>query len=273
MRIAAGIVAVVTGAASGIGRALAIELARRQCGLALFDINSGGLAETAALLPNGADASLHEVDVADSTRVSASREDVIARHGGVDVLVNNAGVAAAAPVDALALEDFRWLFGVNFWGAVHCCQAFLPDLRRRPKASIVNVLSGFALAGFPTKAAYCSSKFALRGFSETLRTELAGSGISVTCVYPGAVATDIVRHSRTWSVASRDREDAFLKQHSLPIEMVARRIVRGIEREKPRVLIGATTHVVDLASRMLPGATASLIGAWKDRISFLRDTL
>jgi short-subunit dehydrogenase len=273
MRIAAGTVAVVTGAASGIGRALAIELARRQCSLALIDIDRDGLAGTSASLdPFAVNVSTHETDVADRAQVSAAREAIVARHRSVDLLVNNAGVAVAAPVEALTLEDFRWLFGVNFWGAVHCCQAFLPDLRRRPKGAIVNVLSGFALAGFPTKAAYCSSKFALRGFSESLRTELVGSPVTLTCAYPGAVATDIVRRSRTWNVGSRDREDEFLKKHGLPIETVARRIVDAVEREKPRVLIGATTRVVDLTSRILPGATASLIGTWRDRITFLRDT-
>jgi short-subunit dehydrogenase len=270
MRIGTGIVVVVTGAASGIGRALAREFARRGCSLALLDLDGRGLAETAASLTAGGSVSIHEVDVAEASQVETVRDAVIARHGGLDILVNNAGVAVAAPVEVLELDDFRWLMGVNFWGAVHCCHAFLPHLRRRPEAAILNVLSGFALIGFPTKSAYCASKFALRGFSESLQTELSGSPIALTCAYPGAVATNIVRRSRTWNVTSRDREASFLEERGLPIDAVAARIVRGVERGKPRVLIGASTHLVDLASRILPGATGALLGRWRNRIPFLR---
>jgi NAD(P)-dependent dehydrogenase (short-subunit alcohol dehydrogenase family) len=253
MRIGTGIVVVVTGAASGIGRALAREFARRGCSLALLDLDGRGLAETAASLTAGGSVSIHEVDVAEASQVETVRDDIVARHGGLDILVNNAGVAVAAPVEALELDDFRWLMGVNFWGAVHCCRAFLPHLRRRPEAAILNVLSGFALIGFPTKSAYCASKFALRGFSESLQTELSGSPIALT-----------------WNVASRDREASFLEERGLPIDAVAARIVRGVERGKPRVLIGASTHLVDLASRILPGATGALLGRWRNRIPFLR---
>ena len=267
MRFGPGTTAVVTGAASGIGRGLALELARRGCALALVDLDADGLAETQRLAATRC--SIHRVDVADRAAMRALPEAVRAAHGAVQVLLNNAGVSVAAPVAEMALDDLDWLMGVNFWGTVHACKFFLPLLLAQPAARIGTVLSDFALFSLPTKSAYCASKFALRGFSEALRAELADSRVRLTCAYPGPVDTGLVARGRAWDADKQALEARFVAERALPVATVARRICDAVERGRPRVLIGRETHAIDLAMRLMPAATGTLVGRLKRRIRFL----
>jgi short-subunit dehydrogenase len=270
LRLRSGQVAVVTGAAGGIGRALCLELARRGCDLALVDRNEAGLADTAERVEAiGRRASLHVVDVADRARMERLPEEVVTAHGRVDLLVNNAGVSIAGPLESLPLEDWEWIVGINFWGMVYGCRTFLPHLRQGKQAQIVGILSDFALLGFPTKAAYCATKFAARGFYESLRAELHGTGVGVTCVYPGPASTDIARNGRSWDPAKNEVEARFLQQRGIPLERIAAATARGIERNAARVLIGRETCAFDIMKRLFPAGTDALVGRFWRRVPFL----
>lgn len=265
-----GKVAVVTGAASGIGRALAEVLARRGCSLALGDVNGDGLAETARRVEAaGRRASTHVVDVADWQAVQAFADAAVAAHGGVDLVVNNAGVSVTAPLEEQSIEDLRWIVGVNFWGVVHGCKAFLPHLRRRPEGHIVNVSSLFGLIGLPTQSSYCATKFAVRGLSEALWAELADAGIGVTVVHPGGVDTDIVRSSRSADPEAKARMIERFERRAVAPEVVAERIARGVERGALRVRVCRETFVVDWAKRLFPAAVHHLVRVGYRRLGSL----
>ena len=249
--------AVVTGAAGGIGRAIAISLAGRGCHLALADVNEAGLAETARLIAsNRVRVSRHVLDVADRGAVAAFPALVMAEHPGVDILVNNAGVAVGGTFDQVSEEDFEWLFNINFWGVVRMTRAFMPLLKASADARIVNLSSIFGIVAPPRETAYCASKFAVRGFSEALRHELAATRIGVTVVHPGGVATDIANHARAPAGTPADeiarrREEAkkFLK---LPPARAGEVIVEAIEHRRPRVLIGSDAKILAAIERMMP---------------------
>lgn len=191
--------AAVTGAASGIGRAVALELASRGCHLALSDVDEAGLAETARLCDGHGVELTHEiVDVADRGAVLTWADQVVADHGRVHLVVNNAGVALSYPVETMSFDDIEWLMGINFWGVVNGTKAFLPHLAAAGEGHIVNVSSVFGLIGIPGQSAYNAAKFAVRGFTDALRIELKSSGSPVSCttVHPGGVKTNIVRNAR-----------------------------------------------------------------------------
>lgn len=250
-----GKVAVVTGAGSGIGRALAVALASRGCKLALADINTEGLKEAAAGLPPTT--LLQTLDVSDRAAVEAFAAKVVAHFGAAHVVVNNAGVDVSNAVKALSFEDFEWLMGINFWGVVYGSKAFLPKLLDQKDGVIVNISSVLGLVATPSQAAYCSAKFAVRGFTECLRQELAGSGVRAICVHPGGVKTNIVRSARFYesSDGSTDREATVRNFDRLAMttaEKAADIIVRGIENGSPRVLVGPDARVIDWVQRLLP---------------------
>jgi NAD(P)-dependent dehydrogenase (short-subunit alcohol dehydrogenase family) len=256
-----GRTAVVTGAAGGIGRAIAISLARRGCHLALADIDDAALAHAAAEFrsnPAWDDIriSRHHIDVADRAAVSALPAQVTAEHGGVDILVNNAGVALGGTFLEVAESDFDWLFGINFWGVVRMTRAFLPLLQKSDDARLVNMSSLFGLIAPPGQTAYCASKFAIRGFSEALRHELAGTRVGVTVVHPGGVATSIAKNARLPSSVS---EEEMAKQRkffdsvlTMPPEIAGEIIVRGVENRKPRILVGRVAKYAALVERLMP---------------------
>ncbi len=249
--------AVVTGAASGIGRALAGALARRRCHLALADMNDAGLQRTAEIVATpGLRISCHRLDVADAETVAGFPQVVLASHPGVDLLFNNAGVALGGTFEQVSDADFEWLFGINFRGVVRMTRAFLPLLKASDDACIVNLSSVFGLMGPPGQTAYAASKFAVRGFSEALRHELQGSRVGVTVVYPGGVATAIADSARAPAGVSAEdvaRERVAMRKFlKLPPEVAGETIVHGIERRKARVLVGTDAQVIALLVRVAP---------------------
>jgi short-subunit dehydrogenase len=252
-----GRTAVVTGAACGIGRAIAVSLARRACNVALADIDEVGMAETAELVRgNGVHVSRHRLDVGDRVAVAEFPEIVADEHSGVDVLVNNAGVAVGGTFEQVADEDFEWLFEINFWGVVRMTRAFLPMLRASEDARVVNISSAYGLVAPPEQAAYAASKFAVRGFSEALRHELAHSGIGVSVVHPGGIATSIAEKARVPAGVTEEeierRRAKYRKLLRLPPEIAGEAIVRGIERRQSRILVGSDAKVISLIARLLP---------------------
>ena len=253
----AGRTAVVTGAAAGIGRAVAVSLARRGCHLALADVDDAGMAGTSELTRGfGVRVSRHRLDVADRVAVAAFPDVVAAEHSGVDVLVNNAGVAVGGTFEQVVDEDFEWLFEINFWGVVRMTRAFLPLLRASDDARIVNLSSVYGLIAPPEQAAYSASKFAVRGFSEALRHELEGSRIGVSVVHPGGIATSIAENARVPAGISEEeiarRRARYRKLLRLPPEVAGETIVRGIERRQSRILIGSDAKTISLIARLFP---------------------
>lgn len=250
-----GRTAVVTGAASGIGRAVAVSLARRGCHLALADLDEVGMTETAKMIRD-VRVSQHRLDVADQMAVSEFPAVVAAEHGGVDVLVNNAGVAVGGTFEQVSETDFEWLFEINFWGVVRMTRAFLPLLRASADARVVNVSSVYGIVAPPEQTAYSASKFAVRGFSEALRHELEGSAIGVSVVHPGGIATSIVKNARLPAGVTDDeiarRHKKYEKLLRLPPEIAGETIVRGIERRQSRILIGSDAKLISLIARLFP---------------------
>ena len=256
-----GSAAAVTGAASGIGRALALELAARGCDLALADRDEAGLQSVAAEIAKTQQrkVSTHRLDVGEPDQIAEFAAAASAAHPKLNIVINNAGVALLGAFSEIEQAQMEWLFNINFWGTVHGTRAFLPILAKQPEAHIVNLSSIFGIIAPPGQTAYCAAKFAVRGFSESLRHELAmaNSPVRLSVVHPGGVATNIVRNSRTGTgitdnarrAQSIDRFDAVAK--TTPIA-AAQRIIRGIEKNQPRILIGNDARFMDLLQRFRP---------------------
>lgn len=255
-------VAAITGASSGIGRELALELARRGSHLALADVDETGLAETALRAKRaGVEVTTARVDVADRAAVEAWADGVVTDHGRVNLVANNAGVAVGASVEGTSYEDLEWLMGINFWGVVYGTKAFLPHLRAAGEGHVVNISSIFGLMGIPTQSAYNAAKFAVRGFTESLRMELdiEDCGVSATSVHPGGIKTNIARNARIGGglddigqdpdVARRDFEKLFI---TTP-EKAARQIVRAVQLDKRRALIGPDAKAFAVLTKLPPG--------------------
>ena len=251
-------IAVVTGAASGIGRALAIRLSKEGiAGLAISDVNKAGLAETGELVASlGVPVSTHAIDVSDLDRMQLYVDEVVQKHGRVTHLINNAGVGLLGTFEHISIEDMRWLMGINFWGVVHGCKVFLPTLLAQPEAHIVNISSVFGFIAPEEQSAYCASKFAVRGFTESLRHEYAGTNLHVSSVHPGGVLTNIARSSRLgentpkeWKEQGANFFDRVAK--STP-EQAAETIVAGIKKKNPRILIGKDARAISTFSRLFP---------------------
>jgi NAD(P)-dependent dehydrogenase (short-subunit alcohol dehydrogenase family) len=254
MRRFADKVSVITGAGSGIGRALSVELAARGARLALSDVDVVTLAETAALCEKeGAEVRHYPLDVADRKAVLAHAEQVASEFGGVNLVVNNAGVALMASVAEMSWDDLEWVMNIDYWGVVHGSKAFLPHLIASGDGHLVNISSVFGLIGVPTQSAYNSAKFAVRGFTEALRQEMLieRRPVRVTCVHPGGIRTNIVRNARGNDGPNAERAVSRFDQlaRTTP-EQAARVILRGVERNRPRVLIGADAYVIDVLPRL-----------------------
>src|SRR5665213_3999410 len=263
-----GAAAAITGAASGIGRALALELAARGCDLALADRDDAGLATLAAEIArvHSQNVTMYRVEVGDPQQIQNFARAAIADHPGLNIVVNNAGVALMGQFDEIDQAQMDWLMNINFWGVVHGTRAFLPHLSAQREAHIVNLSSIFGIVAPPGQTAYAAAKFAVRGFSESLRHELqmANSPVKLSVVHPGGIATNIVRNSRTGTGVTDNARRAeaierFDKVARTTPAGAAQTIADGIERNRPRILIGFDAKLIDLIQRLRPSTYWKLL--------------
>jgi NAD(P)-dependent dehydrogenase (short-subunit alcohol dehydrogenase family) len=258
MTLSKNSVAVVTGAASGIGRALAIGLVNEGiAGLAISDVNEAGLNETAEMLKDrGLKVSKHLVNVGDKAEMEKFAAMVLAEHGKVSHLINNAGVGLIGTFEQISLEDFEWLMSINFWGVVYGTRFFLPILKLQEKAHIINISSVFGMIAPPEQTAYCASKFAVRGFTEALRHELENTNVAVSTVHPGGIKTNIARNSRIGENAPEEYKTQgvkfFDKVAETSPETAAKIIINGIKNKNPRILIGKDAYLINYIHRLFP---------------------
>lgn len=271
-----GSAAAITGAASGIGRALALELAARGCDLALADLDLAGLdsvaKEITAAQPRRV--TIRRVDVADPNQIQDFAASAIADFPALNLLFNNAGVALLGQFDEFDLTQMAWLMDINFWGVVRGTRAFLEHLQTRPQAHIVNISSIFGIIAPAGQSAYAASKFAVRGFSEALRHELAAnkSTVRLSVVHPGGVKTNIAREARSGtqlreSVSMSELGDRFERLARTTPSAAAQRIIRGIERNEPRILIGSDAKYLDIIQRLKPATYWALLSRIFDRMT------
>lgn len=254
-------VVVITGAASGIGRALAARFAKEPiAGIAIADVNSERLSETRKLLGQmPIHVSEHIVDVADAAAMSDFADAVALEHGRVTHIINNAGVALGGTVREVSLDEIEWLMGINFWGVVHGTKFFLPYLEKEKSAHIVNISSIFGVVAPPGQAAYCASKFAVRGFTEALRHEMEGTNIAVSTVHPGGVSTNIATDARisegvTATQEEIDKKTARMnrKLANTTPDQAADIIVRGILAREVQILVGSDAKMLSMITRLFP---------------------
>lgn len=251
-----GRVAAITGAGSGIGRSLAVELARRGCHLAISDVNDATLAETVSLCEgHGIKVTSTRVDVADKAALTAWADDVVAEHGKVNLIFNNAGVSLGYDVDTMSDDDLEWIIGINFWGVLNGTRAFLPHLHAADEGHVVNISSVFGLVSIPSQSAYNAAKFGVRGFTDALRMELkiARSTVSSTTVHPGGIRTNIVRNGRhdpTRVKPGTDPAAMFDRIARTTPDEAAQVILKAVQRDQRRVVIGLDGRLIDLLSRL-----------------------
>lgn len=251
-------VAVITGAGSGIGRALALRFAQEKIsGIAIADFNEQGLDETFALVENsGVTVSKHVIDVSKFEQVQRLADEVLTKHGRATHLVNNAGVGLIGSFEQISLADFEWLMSINFWGVVYGCKIFLPILQKENSAHIVNISSVFGMVAPPEQTSYCASKFAVRGFTESLRHELEGTNIRISCVHPGGILTNIARNSKVGEKTPEEYKqqgvEFFDQVAKTTPETAADVIVNGIKKENVRILIGKDAYAISIVHRLFP---------------------
>ncbi len=261
--------AVITGAANGLGRALARELAIRKCHLALVDIDSSGLAKVKEeLVPLGVLVTDHRADVGSEEALQRAATEIERAHGTVHLVINNAAVSSSASFANTRAVDFEGLMRVNFLGVVYGCRVFLPFLQGHREGQIVNVASCFAWLGYPGKTAYASSKGAVRAFSESLRLELAGFGVGVTLLYPGPLRTDLVSRGICDSEQRRKREEEFLMRRGLPVERVARQCLDKLLTDPSRIVIGLDYRLMDMLARFSPWLAGRVMAMASARTGF-----
>jgi len=270
-----GSAAAITGAASGIGRALAPQLAARGCDVALADVDQAGLRSVANEISaaHARRVTTHSVDVADPKQIQEFAAAACAAFPALNLLFNNAGVALLGEFDEFDEAQMTWLMDINFWGVVRGTRAFLPHLQGRPQAHIVNISSIFGIIAPAGQSAYSASKFAVRGFSESLRHELAmkKGPVRLSVVHPGGVKTNIARKARSGahlreSVSMVELGDRFERLARTTPDEAARRIIRGIERNEPRILIGGDAKLLDLIQRFRPATYWALLARVFERI-------
>lgn len=254
-------VAAITGAGSGIGQQLAVLLAKQGCHLALSDVNEQGLLKTLELIKDmGVRATLDKVNVANLEEVSAWAEKVEQDHGSINMIFNNAGVALGSTVEGASYDELEWIVGINFWGVVYGTKEFLPRIKKTGDGHVVNISSLFGLTAQPTQSAYNATKFAVRGFTESLRQELdiENCGVSALCVHPGGIRTNIANAAkmndslRALGMSPEKSARSFNKLLRCPPEEAARQILEAVQKDKRRLLIGNDAKAIDLIQRILP---------------------
>jgi butyryl-CoA dehydrogenase len=251
---------IITGAASGIGQQLAIQASRTGAAVIATDINSSGLEQTREA---GNDIRIQLLDVADKEAIENFANGLIPTLNGKKlVLINNAGVALlSGSFHETTLEDIEWLFNINFWGVIRMTKAFYPYFISRNEGHIVNISSVFGLGGFSHQSAYSPSKFAVRGFTETLRMELIGTGICTSTVHPGGINTAITSNAKArgrFAAHQHHSVREFAKVAGTSPEKAAQIILSGIAKKKQRILIGNDARMIDIATRLFPVAYSSM---------------
>ena len=261
-------VAAITGAGSGIGQQLAILLAKEGCHLSLSDVNEQGLVETVEKLKDtDVRVTIKKLDVSDRIAVKTWAEETVQDHGSVNMIFNNAGVALASTVEGASYEELEWIVNINFWGVVYGTKEFLPFIKQTGDGHIVNISSLFGLTAQPTQSAYNATKFAVRGFTESLRQELdmENSGVSALCVHPGGIRTNIANAARmnnsvrSLGINPEKSAKSFNKLLRCPPEEAARQILEAVKKDKRRLLIGNDAKALDLLQRLLPASYQKVI--------------
>ena len=258
-----GKVAVITGAASGIGKTLALKLAEQGCNLALADRDMEGLiAVRTKIMEFDVKCIAEDFDVSNKEAFISFAENVNSEFSGVDMLFNNAGVTLIDSVKDQSFEDFHWIMNINFWGVVYGSHAFLPFLQKSPQAHLVNVSSVFGLLSLPGQSAYNSSKFAVRGFTEALKMEMAGTNVSVHCVHPGGIKTNISNNAKVTSksISKSQNVENFNKLAKTTPEEAADVILQGLVKNKRRILIGKDAKLLDRIARWFPATYEKVLG-------------
>lgn len=254
-------VAAITGAGSGIGQQLALLLAKEGCHLSLSDVNEQGLIETVEKLKDtDVRVKIKKLDVADQVAVKEWAEETVQDHGSVNMIFNNAGVALASTVEGASYEELEWIVNINFWGVVYGTKEFLPFIKQTGDGHIVNISSLFGLTAQPTQSAYNATKFAVRGFTESLRQELdmENCGVSALCVHPGGIRTNIANSAKmndslkTLGMNPEKSAKSFNKLLRCPPKEAARQILEAVKKDKRRLLIGNDAKALDLLQRLLP---------------------
>lgn len=270
-------VAAITGAGSGIGQQLALLLAQQGCHLALSDVNEQGLAQTLTLLQNTpVRISTQKLDVADREAMKQWAADTVTTHGAVNMIFNNAGVALSSTVEGTSYEELEWIVNINFWGVVYGTKEFLPLIKATGDGHVINISSLFGLTAQPTQSAYNATKFAVRGFTESLRQELdmQNCGVSALCVHPGGIRTNIANAAkmndsiRSLGMHPERSAKSFNKLLRCPPEEAARQILEAVQKDKRRVLIGNDAKAIDLIQRILPAGyqrVISLANTWSKK--------
>ena len=265
MKSFSGKVAAITGAGSGIGRALAMQLASEGCHLSLCDSDEAGLAETIEMIgKRDTLITTSQVDVSQKNQVESWAEASISEHSAVDILINNAGVGMSIPLADTSAEDMAWIMNLNFWGVVHGTQAFLPYLLQRPEAGLCNISSIYGLFTAPGSGAYCASKAAVRAYTQTLAQELSDTSVTVSCAYPGGIKTGLARNSRLHPSASpddyADNERRFNENFArTSAKAAASKILKGMRRKQERILVGTDAHIFDRSARWFPGSWQRIV--------------
>jgi NAD(P)-dependent dehydrogenase (short-subunit alcohol dehydrogenase family) len=244
---------------------LAVNLAREGCNLAMADINAEGLQETVGLITSNVKVSTHIVDVSNREQVFAFAKEAVKHHGGIDIIINNAGIVVADFLETVPLEDFEFLFGINFWGVVYGTMAFLPYLKKQSEGHVVNISSINGIVPNPCNGPYCSAKFAVKGYTETLAQEMHGTNISLSCVHPGGIKTNIGRNAKVnhflYSLSKEKAVELYDKEiFKTTADEAARIIISGIKRKRRRIMVGKDAQALDFIARMFPVGVVNLVG-------------
>ncbi|HIO75712.1 MAG TPA: SDR family oxidoreductase [Gammaproteobacteria bacterium] len=255
-----------------MGRALAKSLATRNCHVAISDIDSVALKETQQIIESTTMVSVsgHQVDVSNRQQVEQFAADVVARHGKVNMIFNNAGVSVTDSAEHMPYEDIEWLMNINFWGVIYGCKSFLPYFHDVDEAHIINTSSIFGVIAVPSQSAYNASKFAVRGYSYSMRQELLESHIGVSCVQPGGVKTNIIKSSRyVASTNEAPTKEEFVSQFeeiaNLTSEQAAEQILRGVLANKAQILVGRDAKTAAFVERIVPTGYLGLIRRLRGR--------